>query len=115
MGDETRVHRPERLRLTTGMLMVWIALVAVGLAVVEGDMADWLPRGAIGWLAALGFCATVFLIPWLEYRLDRSPESLRPASARERRAVNLLAVGVLLCMASAGVLLIVLFSMILAI
>jgi hypothetical protein len=113
-GDHTP-RRPERLRVTTGTLMVWVAVVAVCLSVVQGDVADWLPTGAIGWLATLMLLATAFGIPWLDYRLTRSPESLRPPSAASRKVVNLLVLGLVGGMACAVVLLGLLFYMILAV
>jgi hypothetical protein len=105
--------RPERLRLTTGSLMVWIAVVAVCLSVAQGDVADWLPNGLIGWIAVLMLGATAFLIPWLEHRYLRSPESLEPPSVASRKVVNLLVLGLVGCMACAIVLLAILFVMIL--
>ena len=105
MNHETTTPPQERLRLTTGMLMAWVAVVAVGLALVKGDVADWLPSEAIGWLSGVACVGTVVVIPWLDYRLNRSPESLRPPSPAGRRPVNLLVVGLLFCMASAIVLL----------
>jgi hypothetical protein len=115
MNDEERGPHPERLRLTTGMLMGWIALVAVGMSVVQGDLLDWVPQGLVAWLAGVAVAATVLVIPWLDHKLQRSPESLRPPSAAGRRAVNFVAVSLLFCMASSAVLLIVLLCLILAV
>jgi hypothetical protein len=113
MDDLPPTPPSERLRLTTGTLMVWVAVVAVAMAVVQGDVADWLPSGAIGWLGAVIMLATAVGIPWLEYHWGRSPDSLRPPSASARRAVNLLVLTLLACMACAVVLLGVLVAMIL--
>lgn len=113
--QDVEKRRPERLRLTTGMLMVWVAAVAVALAIVKGDVAEWIPTGTIEWLSALAIASTVLVIPWLDHRLARSPESLRPESPRAKRAVNFLALTLILCMAASAVMLAVLFYQIWAV
>lgn len=115
MDGETPPPRPKKLRLTTGTLMIWVAVVAVLLSLVQGDTVDWLPKGAIGWLSGVVCVAIVVVIPWLEYHWSRSPDSLQPTSERGKHVVNLLAIGLLFCMASAVLLLGMLFVLILAV
>jgi hypothetical protein len=87
-------------QFTTGGLMVWVFAVATALGFLK---SDWLPelgsdaRSGI-WLiglASLAILGTVFLIPWLSYKFEKSPGALRPPSAASRRFENYLAVGCL--------------------
>ena len=50
MPDDPPVAHPNRIRLTTGVLMVWIFALAVALGFLKGDVVDWIPQNAVGWL-----------------------------------------------------------------
>lgn len=113
MNREPAAPRPPTLRMTTGALMIWVFAVAVGLALLKGDVADWLPRDAVGGLLVLALVSTVFGIPWLSYRMSRSPEARRPPSEASRRFENMLVVGLLGWMTAALLVLGLLFFMIL--
>ncbi len=113
MTGEPHARRAPPLRMTTGALMIWVFAVAVGLAFVKGDIADWLPRDAVGGLLGLAVVSTVFGIPWLSYRMERSPEARKPPTESSRRYENMLVVVLLGWMTAAVFLLGLLVFMIL--
>lgn len=113
MTVEPHTRTTPALRMTTGALMIWVFAVAVGLAFVKGDIADWLPRDAVGGLLGVAVASTVFGIPWLSYRMERSPEARKPPSDSSRRYENMLVVGLLGWMTAALLLLGLLVYMIL--
>jgi hypothetical protein len=88
---------PKRFRLTTGVLMLWVCAVAVGLGVFKGDVADWLSPVALFLLSVVTLPALVLGIPWLGHLAEqsRNPAVRKPLSDREHRAEHMITVSLL--------------------
>ena len=97
MKQASQPPEPKRFRLTTGALMIWVFAAAVGLGVLKGDLADWLPGPTVLLLCPATLLLVVVGIPWLAHLAEtsRNPAVRRPWTERERRVEHLITLALL--------------------